>query len=64
MVPSISGWADFFYRRFARRVSYDRFEFWDRVEAEYPGRGMLVLTAHFGNFEAASAAPRDQGHFR
>jgi len=46
----------FFYRRFARRVNYDRFDYWDRIKAEYPGRGLLVLTAHFGNFELLPAA--------
>ncbi|HTW87989.1 MAG TPA: lysophospholipid acyltransferase family protein [Candidatus Binataceae bacterium] len=46
----------FFYRRFTRRVSYDRFDYWDWIKTKYPGRGILILTAHFGNFELLPAA--------
>jgi KDO2-lipid IV(A) lauroyltransferase len=46
----------FFYGRFKRRVSYDRFDYWDSLKARAPGRGVLVLTAHFGNFELLPAA--------
>ncbi len=46
----------FFYGRFRRRVSYDRFDHWDWVKAKYPGRGVLILSAHFGNFELLGAA--------
>lgn len=45
----------FFYGRFRTRVSYDRFDYWDWVKAKYPGRGVLILTAHFGNFELLPA---------
>jgi KDO2-lipid IV(A) lauroyltransferase len=46
----------FFYRRFKQRVTYERFDYWDELKAKYPGRGMLILTAHFGNFELLPAA--------
>jgi KDO2-lipid IV(A) lauroyltransferase len=52
----------FFYRRLARRVTYDRFEYWDEIRDRYPGRGIVVLTAHFGNFELLPAAHAMQGH--
>jgi KDO2-lipid IV(A) lauroyltransferase len=45
----------FFYRRFRHRVSYDRFDYWEWLKTEYPGRGVLILTAHFGNFELLPA---------
>jgi Kdo2-lipid IVA lauroyltransferase/acyltransferase len=41
----------FFYRRLAQRVSYERFDYWYEIQRRYPGRGALILTAHFGNFE-------------
>jgi Kdo2-lipid IVA lauroyltransferase/acyltransferase len=41
----------FFYRRILRKVSYDRFAYWGEIQRRYPGKGGLVLTAHFGNFE-------------
>ncbi|MGH7906491.1 MAG: lysophospholipid acyltransferase family protein [Candidatus Binataceae bacterium] len=41
----------FFYRRLKRRVTYDRIEYWNELEQRYPGRGILVMSAHFGNFE-------------
>lgn len=41
----------FFYQRLARRVTYHRLELWAEGRTRYPGRGFLVLTAHFGNFE-------------
>jgi KDO2-lipid IV(A) lauroyltransferase len=41
----------FFYRRLKRRVRYTRFEYWDEIANRYPGKGVILLTAHFGNFE-------------
>lgn len=41
----------FFYRRIKTKVSYDRFAYWAEIQRRYPGKGALVLTAHFGNFE-------------
>jgi Kdo2-lipid IVA lauroyltransferase/acyltransferase len=41
----------FFYRRLKRRVTYDRFAYWGEVAARHPGRGLIILSAHFGNFE-------------
>ncbi len=46
----------FFYRRLRDRITYDRFEYWRELQARNQGRGMLVLTAHFGNFELLPAA--------
>ncbi len=39
-----------------RFAVYQGREHWDRVEREFPGRGALVLTAHFGNFELMALA--------
>jgi KDO2-lipid IV(A) lauroyltransferase len=41
----------FFYRRILKKISYDRIDYWDEIQRRYPGKGALVLTAHFGNFE-------------
>ncbi len=46
----------FFYRRLARRVTYNRFKFWQTVMDRHPGKGLLILTAHFGNFELLPTA--------
>ncbi|HXW85605.1 MAG TPA: hypothetical protein VEJ86_14460, partial [Candidatus Binataceae bacterium] len=52
----------FFYRRLKRRVAYQRFEYWDELKRKYPGKGILVLTAHFGNFELLPAAHALHGY--
>ncbi|HTY56350.1 MAG TPA: lysophospholipid acyltransferase family protein [Candidatus Binataceae bacterium] len=52
----------FFYRRLKRRVTYERFWVWDEVATRHPGKGILVLGAHFGNFELLSAAHALLGH--
>jgi KDO2-lipid IV(A) lauroyltransferase len=41
----------FFHERLKRRVTYRRLEYWDEVSRRNPGIGVLILTAHFGNFE-------------
>ena len=41
----------FFRKRLAGRVSYDGLEYLERIGSQQPRRGVLVLTAHFGNFE-------------
>ena len=41
----------FFYRRLARRVTYNRLDIWNQLAQRHPGKGILVLTAHYGNFE-------------
>ncbi|MBF6568096.1 MAG: lysophospholipid acyltransferase family protein [Candidatus Binataceae bacterium] len=46
----------FFHRRVANRVVYEGFEYWQQLMAQHPGRGLLVLSAHFGNFELLLAA--------
>ena len=54
--------AGFFYRRLIRRVSYERFHYWDELKRLYPGRGIVVLSAHFGNFELMATAHALHGH--
>jgi len=54
--------AGFFHQRLARRVTYERFHYWDELKRLYPGRGIVVLTAHFGNFELLAAAHALHGH--
>ena len=46
----------FFFKRLKRKVVYDRFAYWGEVAARYPGRGLLILSAHFGNFELLAPA--------
>jgi KDO2-lipid IV(A) lauroyltransferase len=45
----------FFYRRLASRVTYNRLDVFRNVMSKYPGKGVLVLTAHFGGFELLPA---------
>lgn len=52
----------FFYRRLVRRVAYERFHYWDEIKRLHPGRGIVVLSAHFGNFELMAAAHAMHGH--
>lgn len=52
----------FFYRRLVGRVAYDRFQYWDELKRLYPGRGIVVLSAHFGNFELMATAHALHGH--
>lgn len=46
----------FFYRRLAKRVTYNRYMYWQQVMDQEPGKGLLILTAHFGNFELLPTA--------
>jgi Kdo2-lipid IVA lauroyltransferase/acyltransferase len=45
----------FFYRSLARRVTYNRLDVWNDLTPRYPGKGALILTAHFGGFELLPA---------
>jgi KDO2-lipid IV(A) lauroyltransferase len=54
--------AGFFYYRLRRRVTYRRFEYWEEMKRRYPEKGVVILTAHFGNFELLPAAHALQGH--
>ena len=54
--------AGFFHRRLVARVTYERFHYWDELKRRYPGRGIVVLSAHFGNFELLAAAHALHGH--
>jgi Kdo2-lipid IVA lauroyltransferase/acyltransferase len=52
----------FFCRRLRRRVKYSHFEYWATMKRRYPGRGAVILTAHFGNFELLPAAHALHGY--
>lgn len=52
----------FFYRRLVGRVTYERYQYWEELKRRYPGRGIVVLSAHFGNFELLVAAHALHGH--
>jgi len=52
----------FFYRRLRQRVKYRRFEYWATMNRRYPGKGAVILTAHFGNFELLPAAHALHGY--
>jgi KDO2-lipid IV(A) lauroyltransferase len=54
--------AGFFHSRLIGRVAYDRFQYWDELKQRYPGRGIVVLSAHFGNFELLATAHALHGH--
>jgi len=54
--------AGFFHIRLKDRVTYDRFQYWKEVAAKYPGKGIIVITAHFGNFELLPCAHAMHGH--
>lgn len=48
--------AGFFHRRLLGRVSYEGLERLGEIRRRHPGRGAVVLSAHFGNFELLAAA--------
>jgi KDO2-lipid IV(A) lauroyltransferase len=52
----------FFHTRLRRRVTYRNLELWDAISARHPGKGALVLTAHFGNFELLPSAHALHGY--
>jgi len=52
----------FFYRRLLRKVSYQGHDLWAKMKSRSPGRGILVLSAHFGNFELLATAHALHGH--
>jgi KDO2-lipid IV(A) lauroyltransferase len=54
--------AGFFHKRLKKRVAYRRSEYWDEIQRCYPGKGIIVLSAHFGSFELLSAAHAMHGH--
>ncbi len=54
--------AGFFHRRLIARVAYERFQYWDELKRRYPGRGIVVLSAHFGDFELLATAHALRGH--
>jgi Kdo2-lipid IVA lauroyltransferase/acyltransferase len=46
----------FFHQRLKRRVSYDRFAYWGEIAARHKDCGVIILSAHFGNFELLAPA--------
>jgi len=54
--------AGFFHRRLIARVAYERFQYWDELKRRYPGHGIVVLSAHFGDFELLATAHALRGH--
>ncbi|HVA81675.1 MAG TPA: lysophospholipid acyltransferase family protein [Candidatus Binataceae bacterium] len=52
----------FFRARLGRRVRYENLEYWNEVADRYPGKGLLVMSAHFGNFELIAAAHAMHGY--
>ena len=59
---STSASPGFFISRLRDRVRYERFHYWDEVAQKYPGKGMVVLSAHFGNFELMACAHAMHGY--
>ncbi len=52
----------FFYKRLTKRVTYHRLDYWEGLHKRHAGKGALVLTAHFGNFELLMAKHAISGH--
>lgn len=52
----------FFHLRLRDRVTYHRLEYWEDIARNHPGKGALVLTAHFGNFELLPTAHAMHGY--
>ncbi len=46
----------FFHQRLRRRVTYERFGRWAEIADRHRGRGIIILSAHFGNFELLAPA--------
>lgn len=54
--------AGFFRTRLRDRVSYEGYDYWQQLMRDNPGKGIIVLTAHFGNFELLQCAHAMYGH--
>jgi Kdo2-lipid IVA lauroyltransferase/acyltransferase len=53
----------FFYGRLRKRVVYnERLDFWKELRQRHSRKGLLVLTAHLGNFELLPAAHAMYGY--
>ena len=53
----------FFYRRLKKRVVYnDRLDYWKELRQRHSWKGLLILTAHLGNFELLPAAHAMYGY--
>ncbi len=52
----------FGWRRLKDRVSYENFQTWTHLQRKYRGKGIMVLTGHFGNFELLGPAHAMHGY--
>jgi KDO2-lipid IV(A) lauroyltransferase len=52
----------FFYNRLKQRISYEGVRYFARAMRSNPNKGVIVLTAHFGNFELLLAGHALHGH--
>jgi KDO2-lipid IV(A) lauroyltransferase len=52
----------FFYRRLKHRVSYRGLDKLEQMRRKYPGKGVLALAAHVGNFELLAPAHAFHGY--
>jgi KDO2-lipid IV(A) lauroyltransferase len=46
----------FFHLRLRRKVTYERYDYVRGIQSRLPRKGVLILTAHFGNFELLPTA--------
>ena len=54
--------AGFFHLRLKRRVTYAGLEYLDEAQRRHPGKGVLALAAHIGNFELLAPAHAMHGY--
>ena len=54
--------AGFFQRRLKARITYNRLDYWDELNRCHPARGLLILSAHFGNFDLLAVAHAMHGY--
>jgi KDO2-lipid IV(A) lauroyltransferase len=52
----------FFYQRLKRRVAYQGHQHLEDAQRKHPGKGVLGLAAHIGNFELLATAHAMHGH--
>jgi Kdo2-lipid IVA lauroyltransferase/acyltransferase len=62
MLAEWTHFGEFSRANIERFVTSEGKEVWKEVEQRYPGKGALVLTAHFGNFELLPLAHSIYGH--
>lgn len=52
----------FFSRSVARKVSYEHMARWEEIVRRSEGRGVIILSAHFGSFELLAAVHAMRGY--